>query len=98
MTETTHLLLNRLDAHTQIRFIDNLAKGYIDIFNLGPVHLPRIKTLMKKYESLPMDLTDASLVVAAEELGDGRILSTELRDFHTYRWNNHRPFSNLLIN
>ena len=97
VTETTHLLLTRLDSHSQIRFIDNLAKGYVDIFDLGQIHLPRIKMLMKKYESLPMDFADASIVIAAEELGDGRILSTDLRDFNAYRWKNHRPFNNLLI-
>jgi predicted nucleic acid-binding protein len=44
-----------------------------------------------------MDLADASLVVLAEELGSGRILSTDQRDFHTYRWKNRRPFHNLLL-
>lgn len=97
VTETTYLLLTRLGVHYQVRFVDNLAKGYVGIFELRQHHLPRIKALMKKYDALPMDLADASLVVAAEELGDGRILSTDQRDFHTYRWKNHRPFSNLLI-
>jgi predicted nucleic acid-binding protein len=43
-----------------------------------------------------MDLADASLVVLAQELDSGKILSTDRRDFHTYRWKNHRPFKNLL--
>jgi len=46
---------------------------------------------------LPMDLADASLVILAEHLGHGRILSTDQRDFRTYRWKQHRPFENLLI-
>ncbi|MEQ1531663.1 MAG: hypothetical protein ABL925_20315 [Methylococcales bacterium] len=29
-------------------------------------------------------------------LGHGRILSTDKRDFHAYRWKNTQPFSNLL--
>ncbi|MGB8297787.1 MAG: hypothetical protein WCG85_20390 [Polyangia bacterium] len=33
----------------------------------------------------------------AEEMGSGRILSTDQRDFHTYRWKNRRPFRNLLL-
>jgi HD-GYP domain-containing protein (c-di-GMP phosphodiesterase class II) len=33
----------------------------------------------------------------AEELGHGRILSTDERDFKTYRWKNHEPFENLLL-
>jgi hypothetical protein len=35
-----------------------------------------------------MDFADASLVLLAEHLGHGRILSTDRRDFHTYRWKN----------
>ncbi len=53
--------------------------------------------LMKKYEGLPMDLADASLVLLAEELERGNILSTDRRNFNTYRWKNHKPFMNLLI-
>jgi predicted nucleic acid-binding protein len=44
-----------------------------------------------------MDPADASLVVLAEELGDGRILSTDQRDFRAYRWKNRKPFRNLLL-
>ncbi len=61
-----------------------LAKGY------------RIRELMERSANLPMALADASLVVAATELGDGRILSTAQRDFDTYRWKDTQPFHNLL--
>ncbi|AKE64998.1 hypothetical protein N0824_04196 [Microcystis sp. 0824] len=53
---------------------------------------------MKQYQSLPMDLADASLVILAEELGNGRILSIDNRDFNTYRWKNKKPFINLFPN
>lgn len=53
--------------------------------------------LMAVYADLPMDLADASLVVLAEHLGHGRILSTDQRDFHAYRWKQRRPFENLLL-
>jgi hypothetical protein len=39
---------------------------------------------------------DASLVVLAEALGEGRIISTNTRDFHAYRWKSRHPFQNLL--
>ena len=39
------------------------------------------RTLMSQYSDLPMDLADASLVVLAEYLGHGRILSVDQRDF-----------------
>ena len=97
VTETTYMLLTRLGVDAQLRFLDNLERDYIQLFDVEQGHLSRIKVLMKKYKSLPMDLADASLVIAAEELNDGRILSTDLRDFNAYRWKNHRPFLNLLL-
>jgi len=66
------------------------------LFAINEAHLPRIVELMIQYADLPMDLADASLVLLAEELGHGRIISTDRRDFHTYRWKNHQPFCNLL--
>jgi predicted nucleic acid-binding protein len=53
---------------------------------------------MRRYANLPMDFADASLVVLAENLGHGRILTSDRRDFNIYRWNNTNPFENLLIN
>jgi uncharacterized protein len=44
-----------------------------------------------------MDLADASLVVLAEQLGHGRILTVDRRDFSVYRWQNNQPFENLLL-
>jgi predicted nucleic acid-binding protein len=52
---------------------------------------------MKKYHALPMDLADASLVILAEDLHSGDILSTDRRDFGAYRWKNTKPFRNLLL-
>jgi predicted nucleic acid-binding protein len=56
----------------------------------------RPSAMMRRYATLPMDLADASLVLLAEELGHGRILSTDQRDFETYRWKQRHPFENLL--
>jgi predicted nucleic acid-binding protein len=44
-----------------------------------------------------MDFADASLVVLAEHLGHGRILTCDRRDFSIYRWNNNNPFENLML-
>jgi uncharacterized protein len=97
LTETCHLLATHLGPDAAIRFVRSAREGAFDIFALEPSHLPRIEALMVKYRDLPMDLADASLVVLAEHLGSGRILSTDQRDFRTYRWKNRKPFRNLLI-
>jgi predicted nucleic acid-binding protein len=60
-------------------------------------HITRMVELMRRYANLPMDFADSSLVVLAEHLGHGRILTSDRRDFNIYRWNNTNPFENLLI-
>jgi predicted nucleic acid-binding protein len=97
MTETCHLLADRLTPKAAETFIGSGARGAFQIFALELEHLPGIAALMKKYQDLPMDLADASLVLLAEHLGSGRILSTDRRDFGAYRWKNRRPFVNLLL-
>lgn len=96
MTETCHLLASRLSVDAQLAFIRSADAGAFEIFALGPRHLPRMQVLMHRYRNLPMDLADASLVILAEDLGTGRILSTDQRDFGAYRWKSRKPFQNLL--
>ena len=50
---------------------------------------------MKKYSNVPMSLADACLVIMAEKLQTGRILTLD-RDFEIYRWGKNRPFELLL--
>ena len=66
------------------------------IFALDPRPRPRIGALVEKPRDLPMDLADASLVLLAEALSSGRILSTDERDLRAYRWKRRTPFCNLL--
>lgn len=97
LTETCHLLVSKLGTRSATLFVESGDRGAFDIFALDRSHLARVAELMQKYADLPMDLADASLVLLAEELGTGRILSTDTRDFRTYRWKNRRPFKNLLL-
>lgn len=100
LTEALHLLMRREQvqlAFDLFAFLQVLHKqNQFFIFSLQDTQLPKLHALMLQYADLPMDLADASLVLLAEELGHGRILSTDKRDFHTYRWKNHQPFTNLL--
>jgi predicted nucleic acid-binding protein len=96
MTETCHLMATRMNPRAAETFVASAARGAFEIFSLDPAHLSRIVELMGKYRDLPMDLADASLVILAEQIGTGRILSTDRRDFGTYRWKNRRPFHNLM--
>ena len=97
ITETSYLLGKALGVPSQLRFISALESDYIEISDITNQNLGQIQKLIKKYADLPMNLADASLVILAEELGHGRILSIDQRDFRTYRWKNHKPFQNLLL-
>ena len=98
VTETCYMLLQRKGVPAQAAFMTSLANNAFELFDLQSHHAPRIAQLMQQYANLPMDLADASLVILAEELGHGRILSVDYRDFNTYRWKNNQPFQNLFQN
>ena len=97
ITETSYLIGRELGIKNQLRFLQLIKSNLINIQKISKSDIHKMETLMLKYADLPMDLADASLVILAEELGQGRILSTDQRDFRTYRWKNHYPFENLLL-
>ncbi len=97
VTEVCHILLKRAGVRAELAFIRALQRSNVELFSLQSTHLPRIHQLMAQYADLPMDFADASLLILAEHLGHGRILSTDQRDFHTYRWKHQQPFQNMLL-
>lgn len=96
LTETVHLIQRHGGPEVARTLLASIEAGAADVFDLNANRLPRVVELMAKYEDLPMDLADASLVICAEETGDGRIFSTDARDFGAYRWKRRKPFKNLL--
>jgi predicted nucleic acid-binding protein len=97
LTEVTHLLTARIGTAPALDFMDAVAQGACEVPPLPDHTLAHAAALMRRYRNLPMDLADASLVILAEHLDEGRILSTDVRDFNGYRWKNTRPFTNLLL-
>jgi len=97
LTEVTHVLTGRIGIWQALDFMDAIAQGACDVPPPPDNALAHTAALMRRYRDLPMDLADASLVILAEQLNEGRILSTDQRDFGGYRWKNTRPFNNLLL-
>ena len=95
LTEASHLIASRLGVDAQLLFLEQVA-ARVQVHEIDVARLPEMRVLMATYRSLPMDLADASLVLAAMDLADGRVLSTDVRDFATYRWKERQPFHNLL--
>ncbi|MBC7435905.1 MAG: PIN domain-containing protein [Bdellovibrionales bacterium] len=96
LTEATHLIGRRLGTRFASALMDEVAEGGLVAWDIPPGEARRIPAMMLRYQSLPMDLADASLVLVANHLGHGRILTTDERDFGAYRWKNRQPFTNLL--
>jgi uncharacterized protein len=96
LTEAAHLLRTRLGGNFDIELMADVAAGSLRVWSPGPERLNELPVLMRKYRKLPMDLADASLVLLAEHLGHGRILTTDQRDFGAYRWKSRKPFVNVL--
>ncbi|MEN3054884.1 MAG: PIN domain-containing protein [Candidatus Methanosuratincola petrocarbonis] len=54
--------------------------------------LRRVAALMEKYQDLPMDFADATLVVLGEDLGTDRVFTLDRRGFSTHRLHGRKPF------
>ncbi len=62
-----------------------VEKGGLSIWLFDRQSLTRAFELMESYADHPMDLADASLVVAAESLGTRKVFTVDRKDFETYR-------------
>lgn len=75
--------------------LDNVEAGVFDVpFRLAS-RAKAVRSLMKRYARVPMDLADACLVDLAEQLDTPQILTLD-SDFHVYRWKKTRAFDVLL--
>ena len=83
LTEASYLLA--FSAEAQRGVIEFVGAGAIELPELDASDLARAAGLMKKYQDLPMDLADATLVVLAERLRTSRIFTLDRQDFSVYR-------------
>ena len=70
--------------------------GHLRIESPPPDAVMALWALMDKYEDLPMDFCDASLVYLATSLKINRIATTDLRDFTVYRLPGNKRFVHVL--
>jgi uncharacterized protein len=62
------------------------------IHSSTPHEQTRMRTLMEKYQNVPMDIADASLVALAESRNISTIFTLD-KDFFVYRWNETKSFT-----
>jgi predicted nucleic acid-binding protein len=83
LTEAFHMLDPQSVGSDRLRAF--VAKGGLSIWFLDRQRLSRAFELMEVYADHPMDLADASLIVAAETLGTQKVFTIDRKDFETYR-------------
>ena len=82
ITETSHML--SFSTSVQINFLEWIFRGGLQIAELNHSHIKRLIELSSKFDDVPMDLADASLIVASEEYGIDEVASID-SDFYIYR-------------
>ena len=90
MTEATHLLGRVRGGRASC--LDFFLEGGAVLVPSTAGSLRRVRELLVKYDDLPMDVADATLVALGEELGTTLVFTTDLEDFSIYRWKDRRPF------
>ena len=83
LTEVFHLLTPSSQGADRVR--DFIARRGLEVWFLDGDGLQRAFSLMDEYADHPMDLADASLIVAAEALPTRRVFTIDRRDFASYR-------------
>jgi hypothetical protein len=83
VTEATYLL--EFSGRAQRALLTFIAGGAIDLMSIDADGIRRAESLMLKYEDLPMDFADATVVVLAELLGTFSVFTLDRRDFGIYR-------------
>ena len=91
LTEAMYLLWRAGGVPAQDELWGYLADGLVVLHAPEAQEWARMRVLMQQYQDAPMDLADASLVVAAERLHLRRIFTVD-RHFHAYRIDGTHPF------
>ncbi len=73
-----------------------IAVGFLQIeFRLSD-EVASVKSLMKKYENVPMSFADACLVRMSEQIENAVVFTTD-SDFHIYRKNGKQKIELIIL-
>lgn len=82
ITEVLHML--DFNTNVQMDFLKWLERGAVEIPDLNANHISRIIELTSKYNNVPMDFADATLIVLSETERLSEIITID-SDFFVYR-------------
>ena len=91
LTESLYLLGPSTKA--QKACIEFLLRGGAVLVPQSAASLSRAAALMEKYQDVPMDFADATLVVLAEETGADEVFTLDRKGFAAYRIQGRKGFT-----
>ncbi len=94
ITEACHML--DYSVQTQLNLLQWIERGGLKLVDITDNEVSRIIELTRKFDDVPMDLADASLIVASELKGIRSIASIDA-DFYIYRDIRNRYLSNVFM-
>lgn len=94
ITEASHLL--DFSVKAQLSLLEWIHRGGLYIIEIETNYLGRLIELTEKYKDVPMDLADATLIVAAEANNIKEIATID-SDFYFYQDIRKRYLKNIFI-
>lgn len=94
LTEASHML--DFSTKSQVALLEWVNRGGARIFDLNETHLNRLALLTSKFDDVPMDLADASLIVVSEQTGYDEIATID-SDFYVYRDIRNKYLKNVFL-
>ena len=91
LTETLYLLGPSIKAEKAC--VDFILQGGVNLVPQSHESLSRAIVLMEKYNDIPMDFADATLVVLAEEADIDEVFTLDVKGFRAYRIHGRRSFT-----
>lgn len=73
------------DWRRQVPCFDFFFRGAFQLVPASPASLDRAAALMRRYQDVPMDYADATLVALAEELRANQVFTLDRKGFSIYR-------------
>jgi len=85
LAEVVYMLNKAGGVRGATQFLSGLRFSKFRLLQLEPEDIERTSELIDKYQNLPLDFVDATLIALAERLNISRILTVDRRDFEIVR-------------
>lgn len=96
VTETSHMLSVNTNVKVQISLLEWINRVGLEIIEIKDEHMFRLIDLCRKFDDVPIDLADATLIIASELTGIHEIVSI-YSDFYNYRNIRNQYLTNVFL-